>query len=483
MIKSIQQFQEEGIVNLENIFIDYSDDLTKIAEMVTGVKDGVLELARNLIAEEWEFYDERLKKDRIRKEKWEIVRTDETSLLTSIGTIRYHKTYYRDEETGEYCYLLDKAMGLHAHERMTEDAEAELLKEAVASSYRKGGECASITDETVSKETVMHKIHRLEFPKVEAQTERKQVRYLYIDADEDHVSLQYINEKGDIKKPRTNTIMPRLVYIYEGVDRENKRHELLTLKHFGGVYEDAKGVEILWKEVGEYIEESYDTDYLEKVYINGDGAGWIKSGAVHIEKGKFVLDRFHMHKYIIKATSHLMDSADDARSEIYRAIRRKEKHTAETVFNHILEITDSEAKRKTVQASKDYILGNWTGIMRWIRDKNENIECSAEGHVSHVLSARMSSRPLGWSKVGADKMSRLRIYEANGGDMLELVRYQKRILPKAAGCEKICSSAEMFAEERKQKRELVILADIHLYEIPYPQIKKMAALKNQIWGL
>ena len=87
MIKSIQQFQEEGIVNLENIFIDYSDDLTEIAEMVTGVKDGVLELARNLIAEEWEFYDERLKKDRIRKEKWEIVRTDETSLLTSIGTI------------------------------------------------------------------------------------------------------------------------------------------------------------------------------------------------------------------------------------------------------------------------------------------------------------------------------------------------------------------------------------------------------------
>ena len=483
MIKSIQQFQEEGIVNLENIFINYSDNLTKISEMVTGVKDSVLELARNLIAEEWEFYDERLKKDRIRKEKWEIVRTDSTALLTSIGTIRYHKTYYRNKETGEYCYLLDKAMGLHAHERMTEDAEAALLKEAVESSYRKGGENASITDETVSKETVMNKIHRLEFPKVESQAEKKQVKYLYIDADEDHVSLQYINKKGDIKNSRTNTIMPRLVYIYEGVNKENKRHELLTLKHFGGVYEGTKGVEELWREVGEYIENSYDVECLEKVYINGDGASWIKSGATHIEKGKFVLDRFHMHKYIIKATTHLMDSADDARSEIYRAIRRKEKHTAEEVFNRILKVTDSDAKRKTVQSSKDYILGNWAGIMRWIRDKNENIECSAEGHVSHVLSARMSSRPLGWSKVGTDKMSRLRIYNANGGDMLELVRYQKRILPKAVGCEEICSSAEMFAEERKQKRELGILADIHLYEIPYPQIKKMAALKNQIWGL
>lgn len=483
MIKSIQQFTEKGLANLENIFMDYSDDLTKIAEMVTGVKDNVLELARNLIAEEWEFYDKKLKTDRIRKEKWEIVRIDETSLLTSIGTIRYHKTYYKSKETGEYCYLLDKAMGIHTHERITEDAEAELLKEAVASSYRKGGENASITDEVVSKETVMNKIHRLEFPKVEAQPEKKQVKYLYIDADEDHVSLQYINEKGDIKKPRTNTIMPRLVYIYEGVNMENKRHELLTLKHFGGVYEGTEGVKNLWKEVSEYIEESYDTEFLEKVYINGDGAAWIKSGVTHIEKGKFVLDRFHMHKYIIKATSHLIDSSDDARSEMYRAIRKKEKRTAEEVFDHILAITDSESKRKTVQASKDYIIGNWAGIMRWIRDKNENIECSAEGHVSHVLSSRMSSRPLGWSRIGADKMSRLRIYDANGGDMLELVRYQKRVLPKATVYEEICSSAEMFAEERRQKKELGMLANIHLYEIPYPQIKKIAALKSQIWGL
>ena len=26
--------------------------------------------------------------------------------------------------------------------------------------------------------------------------------------------------------------------------------------------------------------------------------------------------------------------------------------------------------------------------------------CSAEGHISHVLSARESSRPMGWSKKG-----------------------------------------------------------------------------------
>ena len=69
-------------------------------------------------------------------------------------------------------------------------------------------------------------------------------------------------------------------------------------------------------------------------------------------------------------------------------------------------------------AAREYILGNWSGIMQWVRDKNKEVECSAEGHISHILADRMSSRPLGWSKTGADKMSRLRIYKRNKEDIL-----------------------------------------------------------------
>ena len=113
---------------------------------------------------------------------------------------------------------------------------------------------------------------------------------------------------------------------------ENKRHELINKKHFGGVYEGGKEVENLWNEVWEYIEASYDTEELVKIYINGDGAAWIKSGQKLIHKAKFVLDRFHMHKYIIGATSHLEDSVEDARSEIYRAIYKQKKWMAEEAF-------------------------------------------------------------------------------------------------------------------------------------------------------
>ncbi len=481
MIKSIQQFQTEGVKKLEKVFVDYSGDMTRFAEMVYGVRDGVLELARDMIVEELESYDEWLRKSERRKEQWQIVRRDKSTLLTSIGSITYHKTLFRDKQNGQAEYLLDRCMGLEKHARITEDAEAAVLMEAVESSYRKGGEHASIGRDGISKTAVMEKIHSLKFPETEADGEKKSVLRLYIDADEDHVALQYLEKKGDIgKRERVNTVMPKIIYVYEGMSGENGRNELIETRHFGGVYEGTDGNEKLWREVREYIEASYDMESLKQIYISGDGAAWIKSGTKELVKAKFVLDKFHMHKYIKTATAHLQDSREDARQEIYRAIHKKKKYMAEDAFEKILAVTEERSKREAVEAARTYILGNWAGIMEQV--KNKELECSAEGHVSHIYTDRMSSRPLGWSRTGADRMARLRIYRANGGDMLELVRYQKK--EKAAGAEEVIySSTKMLRMEKRNREKLGELADLPAYSIPYTQIKKIASLKNHIWGL
>ena len=196
MINSIQHFCQSGIKNLEKVMVDYSGDMTKIAEMVQGVTKGVVDLGLSIIAEEWESYDELLRNRKELRSGWYIVRRDKTTLLTSLGNVTYHKTLFKNKTTGEYEYLLDRIMGIEKHARMTEDAEAKLLEEAVQTSYRKGGETVSVTEEVVSKETVMNKIHALQFPQAEVRKERKAVKYLYIDADEDHVALQYITKKG-----------------------------------------------------------------------------------------------------------------------------------------------------------------------------------------------------------------------------------------------------------------------------------------------
>ena len=51
--------------------------------------------------------------------------------------------------------------------------------------------------EEVSKQTVKNKLHNLKFPKEKERSvkEKKVVDYLYIDADEDHVPLQFKEKK------------------------------------------------------------------------------------------------------------------------------------------------------------------------------------------------------------------------------------------------------------------------------------------------
>lgn len=118
---------------------------------------------------------------------------------------------------------------------MTEDAEAQMIEEAVQSSYRRAAEEVSILG-NVSRSTVMNRLHSLKFPKAEIPEKKKQVPYLYIDADEDHVSLQYLMQKGDIARGsdgrKNNNVQVKLVYVYEGIGPENpgsKRYRLINL--------------------------------------------------------------------------------------------------------------------------------------------------------------------------------------------------------------------------------------------------------------
>ena len=60
---------------------------------------------------------------------------------------------------------------------------------------------------------------------------------------------------------------------------------------------------------------------------------------------------------------------------------------------------------------------------------NVNIKgCSAEGHVSHVLAERMSSRPRGWSEDIAETMVKLLSLKYNGFKIMDV--YLDRIKAK-----------------------------------------------------
>ncbi|WP_066495576.1 ISLre2 family transposase [Abyssisolibacter fermentans] len=432
MYDSILHFNEFGVKVLEKIIKTFIEDKTQtIGDLVDMLNKPLQELQCNIISEVFELIDEIYRNDISRKKNWSIIRKDSNSFMTTCGEVKYKRTYFKSKKTGEREYLADKAVGINSHMRISDDVVVKTLENVADYSYRLSGENATNTEDIISKQAVLKQVHDLEIPKAKKVcTEKRKVKVLYIDADEDHVSLQFSNKKGDLEKDKygrkQNTIMPRLVYVYEGVEKETlngKRNKLINRHYFGGIYSKPEN---LWQEVVEYIDENYYDDELEKIYLSGDGASWIKTGIEVIgAKCKFVLDNYHLNKYITQATSHLGDTKDDYKQAIFDEFSFENKKNIKKIFREIIELTTTETKKEAVRRCKEYILSQWNGIIIKNDDPYAQIGCSAEGHVSHIYSSRLSSRPLGWSKIGVDKIARLRIYKANGGKIRSLIKYKK----------------------------------------------------------
>ena len=222
---------------------------------------------------------------------------------------------------------------------------------------------------------------------------------------------------------------------------------------------------------------------VKKIYLNADGGGWIKSGMKRIAGIVYVLDEFHLEKYLTKLTSHMKDSREDAADKLRTAIRSKSKKEFEEIVERIEGCLENETGIKRIVDAKEYILSNWTAAKLRLRHQDGVKGSSTEGHVSHVLSSRMSSRPMGWSIKGATKMAKLRAYKLNGGDMLELVRYQKRDIPKAVGAEyDVLSSAEVIQSEKNRHGQLGKYVNSISHSISH-QNQKIVYFNAHIWGL
>jgi peroxiredoxin len=415
--------------------------------------------------------------------KYIIQRTDTRNLISSVGDVSFDCTYFRRLSDGSYTYLLENMIGLSKNEKFTEEAEVMLLTEALKTSYK---EAAAVlpSRQKITKTTVMNKVHQLaeEVPYQEPE-EKKQMEYLFIEADEDHIAEQH----GSHTEANDNSsFISKLVYVYEcrrDVCGSAARKELVNTFYFGGLYQGKDGNEKLWENVQEYIDKTYDVESLKRIFVSGDGAAWIKSGAAYLDKAVFCADKFHLMKYINQAAAQMLDEQDIAKDEIWHVLYSNQPKAKESFDEYTSRMLCSAKNPEKIENLRTYVLGNWAAVRRTLRNQLVN-GCSAESHVSHVFSDRMSSRPMGWSQIGADRMSKLRCYEHNYGreGIINLVRYsreQKQL--KATGTDSIpvkeVSLREIKAEYYSQARSYIDRLQAH---IPGLTAKKAASIRTQL---
>ena len=403
----ITEINKKIITHMTTILEEALNEEMGLTEMVETTEELVREVGRDIIMETIESIEESIRINIERQAKWVTQsKNREKTISTMLGDIHYQRTYYKNKLTGKFKYLTDEILDVEPHSRIDTGLKVDMLKKAQTMSYQKVVDCYDDISIT-SRSTIKNLIHKTSmentnWPNQEA--EKRQVRFLYIEADEDHVHQQ--KGKGLIMK---------LAYIHEGKNIVNpaskskhKRKELIGAKYITGLYPKNDD---FWFEVLNYLDAQYDLDFVETIFLSGDGAPWIQAGKEIIPNCHFVIDGFHLRKYIKTATGPYPAYETKLKNYVYKG----KKEYVEAYFETIEANQHTQAELKRFDASKTYILGNWGSIQN--RNKKGYVECSAESHVSHVLSERLSSRPLSWSKLGSETVAKLRVYTRNGGSI------------------------------------------------------------------
>lgn len=466
-----------GLIAAEDKFFQNPKDFYSLEKSVKATTEA---FSAAFLGNTLDSMNQKIYEDGWRKGKYTVQRTDKRTLISSAGDVAFNSTYYRGVEDKKYHYLVEEILGLDAHERFTEEAEVVLLTEALKTSYAEAANRLP-SKQKITKTTVMNKVHGIadDIPIAKVK-QKKKCTYLFVEADEDHVAEQH----GRWSSNKDNgSFISKLAYVYEYKQETPKckgRKELVNTFYFGGVYAGSKGVEQFWNNVGNFIHETYEDEDLQQIFISGDGAAWIKSGVKLLNKALFCVDKFHVMKYINAASNQMLDESGIAKAEIYRLLNKQDKTGFKSYTNLMIA---SAGNIEPILDLQTFVLGNWSAVMRTYHSKIVK-GCSAEGHVSHVLSDRLSSRPMGWSQTGADRVSKLRCYEKNYGtekiiDLVQYSREQKRLARTGTdNAESVkVSLREIKAEHYNQAKSYVERIQA---TIPYGTVRKIASIREQI---
>jgi hypothetical protein len=386
-------------------------DILTIAQIEKDLTPLLKETISSVSTQYIEEVDERIRNDKEgRKEAGYAVERhgDIRTILTAIGEISYGRTYYSHRDGG-YEYLLDTAIEIEKYDRISNGVSVALVGAACDMSYAKSSEYT--IDSAVSRQTVMNHIRDREAAKPPEEQEKRKVPVLHIDADEAHVTLV-----GGKK-----SIVP-LISVYEGIERKGKRGFCKNIFH---ISEYGKKPEELWIQVLDEIMARYDIEETS-IYLHADGAKWIKTGLEWLPGTILVLDKYHKNKAITAMTAGLdKDARKIFNREIHSALNDNDARFFQELASSL--ISQLPNRKEIITEAATYLYNHIDAIYVCSVDPNANLGGCTEPHVAHILSRRLSSFPLAWSK---ESLKQLVPMLANGGNIAQQSNSHTRVVER-----------------------------------------------------
>ena len=167
MYNSITDFIENDTTKIKKILEKYlfAGNTLRFEEDLMHV---MIEFGRKIYQECLKEIEENIRQSEFRKKNYYVEhKADRRTLLTTFGNLEIERAYYKPKNGGKSVYLLDKYVGLAPHDKVSL--------------------------------AVKNTIHELEVElEEEIPVQKKKIKNLHIQADEDHVALQFSKKKGDL---------------------------------------------------------------------------------------------------------------------------------------------------------------------------------------------------------------------------------------------------------------------------------------------
>ena len=373
-------------------------------DLEEGTSRVLQEIGRQVLVTGIKGLDRKLRKEV--PEGWRNVGTEERSVLSSLGWVRYQRRVYRDEE-GKRRKPVDEILGIERYARDSQRVRQMGAWLACEGTYRKAARQLSwLIKSEVSHSAIQRMVwqvgnriadgeeaERARIFDQGGESVKGKVRAPVLFGESDGVWLH-------LQREERRSVEVRVATMYSGKKPIGKQRNVLENKcslAAIGLNSDA------WQEhVLRTAHRYYDLDQTKLLITGGDGNQWVRNSFNRFAiKQEFVLDRFHLARAARRAIGH-----KKVAREFVKQLRQSGFAAVAQQLNQMIDRAGGHRKEK-LRAFYRYIYNHQDGLLD-LEYRDSAYEPATlgtiEGNVDKLVVHRMKGRGCCWRLRGARAM-------------------------------------------------------------------------------
>ena len=285
------------------------------------------------------------------------------TIITLFGEVTFKRRAYVDKNGKNHFYYLDSLLNISPCVVFDNDVINELLFLAgkytscstigqILGQYIFKNDFSIEKSKYISRATIANYIKRSDinafFP-----LKQNKVKDIFIELDEHYIPIQKPKKSPyPVKKQ-----MVKVAKIYSSRIKNGYTDRFIII-------DELENISKFRDRIYEYIYRTYDLDYVENIYILGDGANWIRStrDIFDTTKTQYVLDKFHAMQALQRITTYSnMDKYEIAKGFI-------EADNSTSFKQWLKDFSEKFPDREEIiEERSNYILNNWAPLQRLLK--------------------------------------------------------------------------------------------------------------------